>query len=85
MAGERNEVPRRIRIDLFSEAEKAIYDATWVVERAGAHPHLTDAVVLLQKAREAVADFVDGVPHTQAITNKRLGIIPTTEARPDGE
>lgn len=53
--------PRRSRLDLMSEAERAIYDATQAVERAGADTRLTDAVVLLQAAREKVADFVDGV------------------------
>jgi len=57
-----NEIPRRIRIDLFTPAELAIYDAVQEVEKAGAHPHLTKAVILLQEAREAVADYVDGVP-----------------------
>lgn len=50
---------RRNRIDLFTPAEKAIFDAVGVVEAAGAHPHLTKAVCLLQEARAAVADFVD--------------------------
>lgn len=54
-------VARRNRADLFTPAERAIYDAVHIVEDAGAHPRLTDAVILLGKAREAVADFVDGV------------------------
>ena len=53
-------VPRRNRIDLFTPAEAAIYAAVQAVEEAGAHPLLTDAVVLLQQAREKVADYVDG-------------------------
>lgn len=52
-------LPRRIRIDMFTPAERAIYDAVQVVEAAGAHPLLTDAVNLLQQARAKVADFVD--------------------------
>lgn len=54
-----NEIPRRIRLDLFTPAEKAIYDAVREVEKAGAHEKLTEAVMLLQKSRELVADFVD--------------------------
>ena len=57
-----NKIPRRIRVDLFTPAEKAIHDACYVVEEAGAHPLLTDAVVLLMQAREKVADYVDNTP-----------------------
>lgn len=59
-------IPRRNRIDRFSPAEKAIYDAMQVVEAAGAHPLLTDAVVLLVQARDKVADFVDGIPQRKS-------------------
>ncbi len=51
--------PRRHRIDLFTPAEKAIYDAMQAVEMAGANPLLTDAVNLLSKARDLVADYVE--------------------------
>lgn len=51
--------PRRIRADLWTPAEHAIANAVAAVEAAGAHPALTDAVVLLGQARERVADFVD--------------------------
>lgn len=54
-----NPIPRRIRIDQFTPAERAIYDAVQAVEALPAHKRLTDAVVLLQQAREAVADYVD--------------------------
>lgn len=52
--------PRRVCIDQLTPAEFAIWAATQQVEAAGAHPLLTDAVVLLQQAREKVADWVDG-------------------------
>lgn len=55
------EIPRRIRIDLLTPAEKAIYDATQEVENLPPDPRLTAAVVLLQQARDKVADFVDNV------------------------
>ena len=52
-------IPRRNRIDLYSPAELAIREAVFVVESAGAHPLLTEAVMLLQQAKEKVADFVE--------------------------
>ena len=57
-----NGFPRRIRTDLQTPAEAAIRNAIVEVEKAGAHPRLTDAVVLLGQARDAVADFVDEQP-----------------------
>jgi len=56
------EPPRRIRLDRLTPAEMAIHDAVQAVEHAGCDVRLTNAVVLLQQAREEVADFVDGVP-----------------------
>lgn len=52
-------IPRRNRLDLNTSAEIAIREAVAAVEDAGAHPLLTEAVVLLAQAREKVADFVD--------------------------
>lgn len=54
-----NGFPRRIRMDLYSPAEKAIRAAVEAVEEAGADIALTDAVILLGKAQERVADYVD--------------------------
>lgn len=62
-----SEPTRRNRIDQWTPAETAIYNATQAVEQAGAHPLLTDAVVLLGQAREKVADFVDGVPRADVL------------------
>jgi hypothetical protein len=56
-----NDIPRRIQIDKLSDGEKAIYDAVQAVERMGADVRLTNAVILLQQAREQVANFVDNV------------------------
>lgn len=53
-------IPRRVRHDLHTPAERAITAAMEAVEEAGAHPLLTDAVILLGQARDKVADFVDG-------------------------
>ena len=56
------DIPRRICIDRLTPAETAIRNAVLAVEEAGAHPLLTDAVVLLEQAREKVADYVDLPP-----------------------
>lgn len=51
--------PRRNMLNEMTPAERAIYDAVQEVEKIGADVRLTEAVVLLTKARELVADFVD--------------------------
>lgn len=53
------EAPRRNRLDLNTPAEKAIYNAMQEVEKVGADVKLTEAVTLLSKARDLVADYVD--------------------------
>lgn len=53
------DIPRRIRLDLNVPAELAIRAATDAVEGMGADVRLTEAVVLLGRAREQVSDFVD--------------------------
>lgn len=55
-----NDIPRRARLDLCTPAELAIYAAMQAVEALPADVRLTEAVVLLQTARERVADYVDG-------------------------
>lgn len=55
------ETPRRNRLDLNTPAEKAIYDAMQEVEKVGADVRLTEAVILLSKARDLIADYVDKV------------------------
>jgi hypothetical protein len=54
-------IPRRIRIDLFTPAERAIYDAHQAVESLPPDVRLTEACNLLSAARAKVADYVDGV------------------------
>jgi hypothetical protein len=56
-----SEIPRRCRFDLSTPAELAIRAAVDAVEALPADVRLTTAVILLGQAREAVADFVDGV------------------------
>lgn len=61
-------IPRRICLDKLTHAERAIHDAMRAVEEAGADVRLTSAIVLLQRAKDKVADFVDGVePHDPVI------------------
>lgn len=50
---------RRYRIDLMTPAELAIRAAMLKVEETGCHPLLTDAVVLLDQAKNKVADWID--------------------------
>lgn len=47
-------------------AETAILDATAAVEAMPPDERLTDAVVLLSRAKDCVADYVDGVPRRSA-------------------
>lgn len=54
-------VSTRIDLQHFSPAELAIFEAVAVVEATGGSPALTDAVNLLAKARDRVADHVEGI------------------------
>lgn len=72
-----NEISRRTRVDQWSPAEVAIDAAVQAVEQAGADVRLTDACNLLWAAREAVADFVDG------IDRRRMAIVFTGQATSD--
>ena len=56
-----DQIPRRIRIDLMVPAELAIREALLAVEKMPADTRLTEAVILLSKAQNRVADYVDGV------------------------
>lgn len=53
------DIPRRIQIQLLTPEELAIYNLVGEVEKLGAHPFLTDCVVLLSDARKRLADWVD--------------------------
>ncbi len=50
---------RRVRLDLNTPAELAIRAAMKEVEGTGASPMLTDAIILLVKAFNLVADYID--------------------------
>lgn len=54
-----NKIPRRAYLDQNTPAELAIYHAMQAVEKVGAHPLLTEAIILLGKAKDSVADYVD--------------------------
>lgn len=56
-----HEIPRRADLEQCTPAELAIYQAQVAVEEAGASESLTNATILLSKARSFVADHVDGV------------------------
>jgi hypothetical protein len=58
-------VPTRIDMQWMTAAELAILDAMRAVESAGASTALTDAVVMLGKARDRVADHVEAETTTQ--------------------
>ena len=49
-------------MDKWCPAEKQIQLATDEVEKMAADERLTEAVFLLGRARDMVADFIDGVP-----------------------
>ena len=53
------DAPRRCYLDRLTPAETAIVAAVAAVEKLPADVRLTDAVILLQQARDKVADFVD--------------------------
>jgi hypothetical protein len=55
-------IPTRIDILWMTPAELAILEAMAAVEKAGGGAALTDAVILLSKARDRVADSVEGKP-----------------------
>ena len=52
-------IPRRSRIDQMSPEEKSLFDMVGQIEALGAHPLLTDCVVLLGEARSKLSDWVD--------------------------
>lgn len=61
---------RRNRLDLMKPAERSIYDALQEVEKIGADPKLTEAVVKLQQAKDLVSDFIDAIEYNQTGTNE---------------
>ncbi len=56
-----DEIPTRVDMQWWSDAEMAISKAMAAVEKEGASPALTEAVALLAKAQSCVADHIEGV------------------------
>jgi hypothetical protein len=56
-----NQVPRRACIDKRVPAELSIDAAIEAVEKMAADVRLTDAIVLLQAAKDSVSDYIDGL------------------------
>lgn len=54
-----SDIPRPIDRQRWTEAEHDIQAAVDRVESMGAHELLTEAVILLGRARDKVAEFVD--------------------------
>jgi hypothetical protein len=54
-----DQIPRRARLDQMVGAERAITGAMGAVELMPPDERLTEAVTLLGRARDAVADYVD--------------------------
>lgn len=52
-------IPRRNRVDKMTIQEQAIHVAMYHVEEMPADPLLTDALILLQQAKDKVSDYVD--------------------------
>lgn len=65
-------IPRRCDITLDTPAESAIRAAIAAVEAAVAHPRMTDAVVLLQKAKDAVADAVESDEYNEQVAKRAV-------------
>lgn len=57
-------IPRRSKAYENVPAELAIQNAVDEVEKLGANIKLTDAVILLARAKDLVSDFIDGVSVT---------------------
>lgn len=52
-------IPRRTRLDMMTPPEHTLRNAIQIIEDLGAHPLLTDAVVLIGQAKDKVSDWVD--------------------------
>lgn len=59
---------RRVRLDLITPAELSIYNAIQSVEQVGVHEYLTEAVILLNRAQNCVADYVEEVERPKGFT-----------------
>ncbi len=60
-----SDLPRRVYVEKLTPAELAIRTAIIAVEELPADERLTDAVVLLSRAKDKVGDYVDGIPRKE--------------------
>jgi hypothetical protein len=63
--------PRRIRLDLYTPTEAAIYHAAQMVEKMPPDVRLTLAGEKLREARELVGEFIDEQLQTYQSNPKR--------------
>ncbi|HEY9751217.1 MAG TPA: hypothetical protein V6C63_21210 [Allocoleopsis sp.] len=52
-------IPCRCQMNLWTPAKTAIWQAIQAVESVGAHPFLTEAVILLGQAKDKVSDYIE--------------------------
>lgn len=64
--------PRRNRIHLLTPVEKQLYDVLQAVEGVGADPLLTEAVCLIQSAREKLAEYIERSPLDVPAQNQNI-------------
>jgi hypothetical protein len=55
----KNEIPRRNQLNLNVKVELIIHTAMLEVEKLGSDIRLTNAIDLLQKAKDSISDFID--------------------------
>ena len=77
-----NKIPRRARTENMTPEELAMLGLSWQIEELGAHPLLTDVVVLLGSAREKLGDWVDLQSAQQRLQSDKSGAGGTLENQP---
>lgn len=79
-----SDIPRRNQIDLYSRAELAIRNAMLAVESMPADVLLTEAVVMLEKAKEKVADYIDSTSrgHATCRCGEPIAFAPSSDEMP---
>jgi hypothetical protein len=55
----KNSIPRRAQINKFAPTEMAIFKSIQEIEKLPADIRLTDAIILLQRAKDKVSDYID--------------------------
>jgi hypothetical protein len=70
MCTDHPDIPRRIRVDLATPIEREIRELRNKIEGMGAHPLLTDAVVLMGNVLSKMADYVESDKGMNATANR---------------